>query len=140
MVLLFHGVKPRKPQLQFEDELFEYVYDNKLSRHSPEDIAKVIRAFGCKDKLTYDATIEEVRQSIDEGNPCIIHGMFTREGHIVVVRGYNEEGLFVNDPNGEYYRTGYDTRASGACLHYSNGLILETCAFDGQFWVHSVSK
>lgn len=140
MVLLSQGIKPRKPAIQFEDELFEYVYDRKLSRHSPEDIAKVIRAYGCKDRFVWDTTLQEVKQWIYDGFPVILHGMFTRSGHIVVGRGCDENGLFVNDPYGEYHRTGYDTTASGECLHYSNGLIADTCNYDGQFWVHFVSR
>jgi len=140
MCLDYHGVQPKHKGVQLEDELFEYVHDRKLSRHSAQDIAKVIRAFGCQDKFTWDTTIEEVKQSIDNGHPCILHGMFTRSGHIIVARGYNPKGLIVNDPYGEYFRTGYDTRASGAALCYSYELIQETCAFDGAFWVHSVSK
>jgi uncharacterized protein YvpB len=140
MCLDYHGVRPKKKGMQLEDELFEYVYNNKLSRHSAQDIARVIRAFGCSDKLTWDTTIEEVKESINNGNPCILHGMFTRGGHIIVARGYNEKGLIVNDPYGEFYHLGYDTNTSGAALCYSYGLIQETCAFDGEFWVHSVSK
>ena len=63
MCLYYHGIRPKKKGVQLEDELFEYVYDNKLSRHSAQDIATVIRAFGCRDKLTWDTTIEEVKQS-----------------------------------------------------------------------------
>jgi hypothetical protein len=66
--------------------------------------------------------------------------MFTRSGHIVVARGYDFRGLIVNDPHGEYFRSGYDTSVSGAALRYSYGLIQETCAYDDQFWVHFVSK
>jgi uncharacterized protein YvpB len=140
MCLYYHGVRAKKKGVQLEDELFEYVYDNKLSRHSAEHIAKVIRAFGCQDKFTWNGTIAEIEQSIDAGNPCIIHGMFTRSGHIIVVRGYDDAGLFVNDPYGEFWDTGYDTGVSGEKLHYSHGLIQRTCAYDGEFWVHSVSK
>ena len=140
MCLYFHGVRPKKKGMQLEDELFEYVYDQKLSRHSAEDIAKVIRAFGCKDQFTWTGSITGITQSINNGNPCIIHGMFTRSGHIIVVRGYDEAGLIVNDPYGEYFEKGYNTKVSGAALHYSHGLIQRTCAYDGEFWVHSVSR
>jgi len=140
MCLYYHGVRPHYPKMQLEDELFLFVSHNELSRHSVEDIAKVIVAHGCKDHFTWNGTIAEIEQSIDNGNPCIIHGMFTRSGHIVVVRGYDEKGLFVNDPYGEFFEGGYDTRLSGENLHYSHKLIQRTCAYDGEFWVHSVSK
>jgi len=61
MCLDYHGVRPKKKGVQLENELFEYVYNKKLSRHSAQDIATVIRAFGCSDKLTWDTTIEEVK-------------------------------------------------------------------------------
>lgn len=139
MCLDYFKVRPKQPGQQLEDELFEYVWDNKLSRHDPQDLAKVVRAYGCQDRFTYCATIEEVIAWIDRGNPCILHGYFTREGHIVVACGYNSTGLVVNDPNGEYFRRGYDRTASGAGLTYSYGLIKETCNDDGQFWVHFIS-
>lgn len=140
MLLEYHGIKPKDPDRQLEDELFEYVYDHKLSRHSPEDIAKTIRAHGCRDRFVWDATIGEVKEWIDKGFGVILHGMFTRSGHIIVGRGYNERGLVVNDPYGEYHRTGYDTTVSGAGLTYSYGLIADACAYDGEFWVHFVTK
>jgi uncharacterized protein YvpB len=127
MCLAYHGIKP-KQRVQLEDELYEYARDNKLSRHVPEDIASIIKAHGCQDRFTYNATIEEVKESIDNGNPCILHGMFTRSGHIVVVRGYDFRGLIVNHPYGEFFRSGYDTSVSGAAVRYSYGLIQETCA------------
>ncbi|MEG4271056.1 MULTISPECIES: C39 family peptidase [unclassified Microcoleus] len=140
MCLDYHGVRPKNSARQLEDELFEFVYDHKLSRHSAEDIAKVIAAFGCTDDFTWNGSIEKIKQSIDNNNPCIIHGMFTRSGHIIVVRGYDARGLIVNDPYGEYFAGGYDTEASGAGLNYSYELIRATCAYDGEFWVHHVSR
>jgi hypothetical protein len=97
MCLAYHGIK-RKQRVQLEDELYEYATDNKLSRHVPQDIASIIKVHGCQDRFTYTATIEEVKESIDNGNPCILHGMFTRSGQIVVAREYDFRGLIVNDP------------------------------------------
>lgn len=140
MCLDYHGIRPKNSARQLEDELFEYVYDHKLSRHSAEDIAKVIRAFGCQDNFTWRGSIDSIKESIDNGNPVIIHGMFTRSGHIIVGRGYDATGLIVNDPYGEWFPKGYNTSVSGAGLHYSYGLIQTTCAYDGEFWVHHVSR
>ncbi|MEG4302188.1 C39 family peptidase [Microcoleus sp. D3_18a_C4] len=140
MCLDYHGVRSKNSAKQLEDELWEYVYDNGLSRHSAEDIAKVIRAHGCSDDFTWYGSIDKIKQSIVAGNPCIIHGMFTRSGHIIVVRGYDARGLIVNDPYGEYFNTGYDTSVSGEGLNYSYRLIKETCAYDGEFWVHHVGS
>lgn len=81
-----------------------------------------------KDKLNYQGTFNDIRASIDAGHPVVIHGYFTRFGHIVVIRGYDEKGFFVNDPNGEYYDTGYDTSKTGECLHYSYKLVGRTCS------------
>ena len=140
MVLDYHGIRSKNSARQLEDELWEYVYDRKLSRHSAENIAQVIRTHGCKDDFTWCGSIDSIKRSLDNLNPCIIHGMFTRSGHIIVVRGYDDTGLWVNDPYGEWFPGGYNTRVSGERLHYSFELIARTCAYDGEFWVHHVSR
>lgn len=140
MCLGFFGVKSQDPNEQLEDELYRYMRDNSLSRHSPHDLAIVVRKYGCVNRFTFDATIDQVKSAIDSGNPCILHGYFTRFGHIVVAVGYNSAGLLIHDPYGEYFEDGYRTDISGAWQRYSYDLIRRVCIPDGQFWVHFVSK
>lgn len=124
---------------QFEDELYSVCIDSSLDRHKPEHLAQLIKLYGCEDKFRYQCTINDVKRWIDSGNPCIVHGWFTDSGHIIVVVGYDNNGLIVHDPYGEWFEWGYDTNASGQYLHYSYRLIERTCHNDGQFWVHFVS-
>ncbi|MGF1493333.1 MAG: C39 family peptidase [Microcoleaceae cyanobacterium] len=146
MCLAFLGVPQRRPEIQFEDELYEYALDNNLSRHSPGDLARIVEAYGAKDVLDLYATMDAVKSWLAAGNPVVTHGYFTTFGHIIAVVGYDEKGLIVHDPYGEWYSSGYDRNAPGQTdtkgkfLNYSYGLIKATCATDNQFWVHFISK
>lgn len=43
-----------------------------------------------------------MKTALDDGQPIICSmgaGDFTTQGHFILLRGYNEEGFFVNDPN-----------------------------------------
>lgn len=123
MVLEFLGAERGSSEGQFEDELYSYALDSGYSRHSPLDLAQIVRDYGCKDDFVTDASLQEVRHWIDSGNPAVIHGYFTSFGHIVTVVGYDDAGLIVHDPYGEWFATGYRTDLSGAFLHYSDDLI-----------------
>ncbi len=125
---------------EFEDELYRYALDQGYSRHSPYDLAQIVKDYGCKDVFTETALIENVQEWVAAGKPAVIHGYFTSFGHIVVVVGYDEYGFIVHDPYGEWFATGYRTDLSGAYLHYSYRLIRRVCIPDGSFWVHFISK
>jgi uncharacterized protein YvpB len=146
MCLEFLAVPRKRTQGQFEDELYEYALDNNLSRHSPQDLAKIVRDYSAKDAFDVTATINEVKKWLAAGNPAVTHGYFTSFGHIIVFVGYDEKGFIVHDPYGEWYPSGYDRNALGSqdtkgkFLNYSYGLIERTCCTDGQFWVHFISK
>jgi hypothetical protein len=136
---------PRKPTYekrfaQIDDELYQVMEDTKQSRHHPEHLSRLIRDYGVKNEFTVKGTIERCQRHLAAGNPCIIHGYFTKFGHIIVLVGYDEKGFFVHDPYGEWFSTGYRTDLSGENLHYSYGLIRRTCMHDNDFWVHYVSK
>lgn len=123
---------------QYEDELYQYAIDQEYSRHSPQDLARIVRDYGASDRFTPWGTIEGCQKHLASGNPCVIHGYFTPFGHILVLVGYEGDGFLVHDPYGEWFKNGYDTEASGAYLHYSYELIQRTCIPDGQFWVHFI--
>ncbi len=141
MCMAYFGHPIRNSQNeQLEDELNQYCSANGLDRHSPADLAKVLRAYGYKDDFQSNAKWEDVKQWLNQGNPCIVHGYFTSSGHIITIIGYNQTGWIVNDPYGEWYSTGYDTSKSGAGLTYSYGMMRQICSPDGDLWIHYVSK
>lgn len=145
MCLLFLSY-PRRPGTQLEDELYQKLEDLGRSRHDPYDLQYLIGTYpGFKDIFRVDGGFRDIRTSIDAGNPVIVHGYFTRSGHIVVIRGYDDKGFIVNDPYGEWFSTGYDNSRSGERLHYSYGLIARTCSPESQgdprhIWYHTVFR
>jgi uncharacterized protein YvpB len=144
MCLLFAGVEPRNPEQwpQFEDELYDYAEANGYRRHYGEDLAKIAADYGVVDRFTKHANgIEEIKGHLAGGNPCILHGYFTAFGHIIVAVGYDEEGLLIHDPYGEWTADGYilnttENITRGKYQHYSYGLIRNCCITPGQLWVH----
>jgi len=139
-VTTFSGQQRKNKNIQLEDELYQYMSDKGLNKLYPKHLAQVIRDYGVKDDFTVHGTFERCKQHLSNGNPCIIHGYFTSPGHIIVLVGYDETGFIVHDPYGEWFPTGYRTDLSGEYLHYSYELIRKTCAYDGEFWVHYLSK
>ncbi len=140
MCLSYYNAPRRRNYGQFEDELYQYTLRKGYSRWSPYDLAKIVRDYGCKDYFTQKGTLEDLKDWLAEGKPTIIHGYFTSFGHIMPVVGYDDDGLIVHDPFGEWFPTGYRTDLSGAYLRYSYRLIRQTCMPDGDFWVHFISK
>jgi len=142
MVMTYFKIKGNTGIAQLEDELYQYMSKNGLSRHDPYDLMKMAQAYGVVDNFTERGRLQDIRKAIAEGRPCIIHGYFTSFGHIVVVRGYDQYGFFVNDPYGEWTSTGYRNDLSGKNLHYSNALIQSKCSPEGEdfIWLHRLAK
>lgn len=146
MCLEYCQVARRKSSGQFEDELYQYALDQGLSRHSPQDLAQIVQDYGAKDALAIHATFDEVKAWLAAGNSAVTHGYFTDFGHIVVLVGYDDTGFIVHDPYGEWFADGYDrndpngNNEKGKFQHYSYKLIHNTCAYDGEFWVHFISQ
>lgn len=142
MVMAYFGIRGNG-QGQLEDQLYQWMIDNRLSRHSPEDLQRLIISRGLKDEYRTNRTVEDIKASLDKGRPIILHGYFTRFGHIIVIKGYNEKGFIVHDPYGEWFRSGYRTDLSGKDLTYSYALIEEVACDYGvkaSMWAHSVYR
>lgn len=142
MAMTYLQVRRRSTFGQFEDELYQYMQAHRLSRHDPGDLAKLASGYGVQDHLTLRGSLQDIRKAIAEGRPCIVHGYFTSFGHIIVIRGYDKNGFFVNDPYGEWTSAGYRTDLSGQNLYYSNALIKSKCSPEGEnyIWLHRLAK
>ncbi len=132
------------PQLQ--EELYRKMEQLGWDRHDPNHLKALIESYpGYRDSFRTNGTFKDIQTSIDCGRPVIIHGYFTSSGHIIVIKGYDSRGFMVNDPYGEYFSSGYDTRRSGADLHYSCNLIARTCSPEScsqpaNLWIHSLFR
>lgn len=148
MCLAYLGIKGDGSENQLEDQLYRYCQEQGLSRHDPNDLAYMVnnRYEGIvKDRFSASGTFKTIQNAIDAGHPCVVHGYFTRFGHIIVIKGYDDKGFIVNDPWGEYYPDGYDCTVSGEGLHYSYGLIGRVCSPESitnpkDMWVHVLAK
>ncbi len=142
MVMDYFKIIRRTNAVQFEDELYRFLESKGLSRWDPYDLAQMGRAYGLKVDFTMRARLWDIRKAIAEGYACIIHGYFTSFGHIMVVRGYDSAGFFVNDPFGEWFESGYRNDFSGENLHYSNELVKAKCSPEGEnyLWLHRITK
>lgn len=142
MMMRYFQIPQRTNAVQFEDELYRYLEAKNLSRHDPEDLAAMAAAYGLKDDLILQGRMADIQKAVAEGNPCILHGYFTSFGHIIVVRGYDQRGCFVNDPFGEWFESGYRNDLSGENLHYSYGMLQHYASPEGPnfMWIHRLSK
>jgi hypothetical protein len=166
MVLQYFGWPPNEPgKTQLEDTLYQYVQTNGLSRHDPEDLEKVFNSFASQlspkigvtyqDEFITDGSRSVIKHQIDNGFPVIIHGYFTRSGHIIVIRGYDDEayggrGAFlVNDPWGEGNADApYTVGSTAANLPYSYQMMDRFCLTPNgvggykpsTMWIHLISR
>jgi uncharacterized protein YvpB len=145
MCLKYKGIEATL-ESQLEDELYVRLQDNGWSRHDPYDLQKIANLYpGIVDTFTEYGTFDDIYKAIDAGNPCVVHGYFTRFGHIIVIKGYTDNSFIVNDPYGEWHDWGYDTRASGESLEYSKGMIARLCSPESMgnpqdIFLHVISK
>ena len=87
-----------------------------------------LRSLGLNPSFVTNASTQTLRNEIDNGRPVGVgwlhHGTVSQPsggGHWSVVIGYDDTGVFMNDPNGEANLVGggYTSNTNGKCLHYS---------------------
>ena len=147
MVLKYFNLSGNTPISQLEDELDRYMKDRGWNRYLHSDLVKLQEAYGLKSRFTTKASWHEIKQHLANGNPVIISGKFTSAGHIIVLRGYDATGFWVNDPYGEWWSWGYDRNRRGVYdnkgenLHYSYNLCSRV-SYTGpnNTWAHFPSK
>jgi len=148
MVLKCFGIPAKTSTPQLEDELDQYMAKKGWSRYVHDDLVQLQQDYGLKkSRFTTKATWDEIKQHLDAKNPVILSGKFTSAGHIIVLRGYDATGFWVNDPFGEWFSSGYDKNVPGVSnkkgenKHYSYNLCRRV-SYTGPntAWAHFPSK
>lgn len=110
----------------------------KATGQTPEGLASIYRSFGLYAKSTRNGSRSEIINHINNNRPVVIHGYFTRNGHIVSFVGVSKNGLIANDPAGNWKRCaqcGYNASMSGEGLQYSWSELSErVISHDGDIW------
>ncbi|MDY6803524.1 MAG: C39 family peptidase [Cyanobacteriota bacterium] len=163
MCLLYRGIVGDRSHQQLEDQIYHRSREIGANRFTPEGIKAIVESYNRTNDLNLNGSLADIRKSIDEDAPVIIHGWFTEPGHIIVIKGYdeNEKMFIVHDPYGEWFPWYYDvntvTNFKGKERKYSYRAIAACCSswnyYQGQdyyddrsfipeaakeMWVHSI--
>jgi len=121
------------------DSLYQEMLNTNLSRHSPYDLAVMIERKGAVDTFLANATVKNIIDHLKRGCPVIVHGYFTGFGHIIVIKGFNDDNFICHDPYGEWFYDGYQKNTAGGYfgknIRYSFDMINRLCN-DGGIWTH----
>lgn len=130
MCLKYFNVPDLGSLPQYEDDVKARFDRLGIDHGSPSGIKQLLEGLGLRDDLTMNGTVSDITQALDSGKICILHGFWTIPGHILVIRGYSDDGYFyVNDPYGDWFYEGYRRNASsfednkGENVRYSRRLI-----------------
>lgn len=91
---------------------------------SPSGLNSVYKDYAATSEInTYtNATPEELISALQRGYIAIVHGYFTSSGHVLVVRGYDGNSYYVNDPAGKWnecFKCGYAGSSYNGVTKYS---------------------
>jgi hypothetical protein len=130
MVAAYFGIKAKKGQL--EDEFYQLMQRSGKNILVHADLDWLLKTYGIGNRFTTQATWGEIRKHLADDNPVVISGRFTRSGHLIVLRGFENSGDFwVNDPFGQWNfetrRTRPYTNTRGENLLYSGEELAIAC-------------
>ena len=81
---------------------------------SPSGLNQIYNNYASSSTLNTftNASPEDLISALNQGYLAIVHGYFTAYGHVLVVRGYDSQYYYVNDPAGKWdgcFKCGYTT-------------------------------
>lgn len=136
-MLLGYWSSQLQSEIKSPDELYETY--GKRQGQSPDTLRNLYIDQGYMADHTYSGTRQDIKDQLDKGRPVVIHGWFTRNGHIILIVGYNEEGFIVNDPAGNWqrcYRCGYGSGQTGNERIYTYEQMSDkVIGVDGDIWM-----
>jgi hypothetical protein len=99
MVIAYHGTQT----LGLPGRLPDQIYDKYKKANDIFKIKQTAEKIGYKTTIKQPGTIEDIKKAIDNNQPVIVGADFTGAvGHFVVITGYDENGVWVHDPAGEW--------------------------------------
>ena len=117
---------------------------------SPSGLNHVYNMYSATSTLnTYtNASPEDLTNALDQGYIAIVHGYFTAYGHVIVVRGYDNQHYYVNDPAGKWdgcFKCGYTTADYNGVTKYGKKAF-ENAVFTSNGssylpgWIHLIKE
>ena len=116
---------------------------------TPSGLNAVYRSYALNSEIyTYtNASPESLRSALQEGFIAIVHGYFTSYGHVIVVRGYDGEYYYVNDPAGKWdgcFKCGYHGSYNGVTKYSKSEFENAVFTLNGTNyvpgWIHLIKK
>lgn len=114
---------------------------------SPSGLNLVYSDYSTKSSIrTYtNATPEDLRNFLSRGFTAIVHGYFTQYGHVIVVKRFDGQYYYVNDPAGQWkecFKCGYDGSYNGITRYTKQAFESAVFTSDGYSylpgWIHIV--